>query len=186
MKRHAFYKIMMLCCILIVSSKVAEANYHLNESSLDSLFAQSQDVTQKIEQWSPDYSTGLTETQMSDEEKGPNYKVAAGIAIATAILPIGIYGSWFFLTAITGGFGIILLPGALILAGAVGSPWYRYYLGTDDNSFKIGALYCITLNGLGWLTIADAVALLAANKDHISYVNNSKFILWIDDIKQID
>ena len=186
MKRHAFYKIMMLCCILIVSSKALEANYHLNENSLDSLFAKSQDVTQKIEQWSADHRAGLTETQMSDEENGPNYKVAAGIALATTILPAGVYVGWFFITAVTGGFGIFLLPGAMILAGAIGSPWHRYYLGTDDNSFKIGALYCITFNGLGWLNIADAIALIIADENHQDYLNSSKFLMWLDEIQKIN
>ncbi|MDC1221071.1 hypothetical protein N8Z47_00220 [Salibacteraceae bacterium] len=184
MKRYAFYKIMMLCCILIVSSKAVEANYHLNENSLDSLFAKSQDVTQKIEQWSADYRAGLTETQMSDEENGPNYKVAAGIALATTILPAGVYVGWFFITAVTGGFGIFLLPGAMILAGAIGSPWHRYYLGTDDNSFKIGALYCITMNGFGLLGIADAISLFSAPIEHQEYINNEKFLIWLDEIEK--
>tara|TARA_B110000046_G_C12777594_1_gene307577 strand:+ start:86 stop:646 length:561 start_codon:yes stop_codon:yes gene_type:complete len=186
MKNHPVSKIFILGFILMISHSISLANYRINESKLELLFSQSEDLSKLITNKFSDKELLFQNSLKQSDENGPKYKVAAGIAIATALLPVGIYGSWIFLTAITGGFGIILLPSALILAGAVGSPWYRYYLGTGDNSFKIGALYCITLNGLGWLTIADAVALLAANKDHNSYINNSKFLMWMDDLKQID
>ncbi len=184
MKPRALDKIIMLVCILIVTSKVAEANYHLNEGSLDSLFAQSQDVTQKIEHWSTDYSSGLTKPQMIDDDKSPSYKIAAGMAITSTTLQVVIYFGWVIITAVTGGLGFILLPGAMILAGAIGSPWHRYYLGTNDNSFKIGALYCITMNCFGLLGIADAIALLAAPPEHHEYINNEKFLIWLEDFQK--
>ena len=176
-------KYLVVSCLLFFSQSIVLANYHINENVIDELFANSVDIS--ISAFDHTNSSILSHGGMSNsEEEGPNYKIAAGIAITSTILPIGIYGSWFLITVFTGGFGIILLPGAMILAGAIGSPWHRYYLGTNDESFKIGALYCITFNGLGWLTIADAAALLMADENHRDYFDNSKFLMWIDEIEK--
>lgn len=156
------------------------AKYKLDELKIDLQFEASIDVSSIICHGAKTTNSALRIPSMDLDN--PDYKTASMLAFGEALLSSGIYGMWFLITIVTGGFGIVLLPGTAILASLIGSPWHRYYLGTDDNSFKIGALYCITSNGFGLLLIADAIALMTAEDNDQTYFNNSKFIMWIDEI----
>ncbi len=58
-------------------------------------------------------------------------------------------------------------------------PIHRLVLGTGNETAKIIALYCVTLGGCGLLTLIDAIMLLIDSGGN-KYIENSKFIMWID------
>ena len=171
--------IVLFLCLII--SKNVSANYKLDETRLNAAFSESIDITPTIHSICARSTDALGLPSEFDLDN-PDYKTAAMLAFGETFLSAGIYGVWFMITLVTGGFGIVLLPGAAVVASLIGSPWHRYYLGTDDNSFKIGALYCVTSNGFGLLLIADAISFLVADENHHTYINNSNFIMWVDEI----
>jgi len=114
-------------------------------------------------------------------EDSPSYQTAAALAFAETIAPMIIYTGWTLLTTVTWGFGFILLPGAMILSGLASSPYHRHYLGTNDHRFKIEALYCLTSNGFGVITVVDGIMLLLAEEGDSHYIENDSFIMWMDD-----
>lgn len=148
------------------------STYHLNQDKVDLAFTLSEDIGSSI--MSSSFFTN------AEGAKEVNNTTAAIVAFATVIAPYIVYTGWWIVTAFTGGLGIIFLPIAVVFAGAAGLPWHRYYLGTNGETAKIMALYCVTLNWFGWLPIADGVFLLLDKED--SFKNNPDYLMWIDKI----
>jgi hypothetical protein len=167
-------------CLLI--SQVGTANkYILDQLNLEAQFEAATDITDAATAFFNEFNKGGFK-----EDAPPSYETAGALAIIEAAVPARLYFGWFFITAATAGIGIVLLPGVALLASIIGTPYHRFYLGTGDNRFSISALYCITFNGLGLINIADAFALFIADEDHDSYIDNPKFLMWIDDLEGWD
>ncbi len=164
--------VIVLFLIIALTGTAKQSAYHLNQTKIDYVFDQSIDLGSSL----MDLSTNTS----ADETEGMNNTTAAIIAFGTVVVPYFIYGGWWIFTAITGGIGIIFLPIAIVFAGAASLPWHRYFLGTNNETAKIMALYCVTFNWFGWLPIADGVFLLLDEED--SYKNNPNYIMWIDQI----
>lgn len=72
--------------------------------------------------------------------------------------------------AIAGGLGLFLGIGFFI-------PIHRLMLGTNGQFAKVCALYCITVSGLGLITLAD-IFMMLVDETKSKYINNPKFIMW--------
>lgn len=72
--------------------------------------------------------------------------------------------------AIAGGIGLFLGIGFFI-------PIHRLMLGTNGQFAKVCALYCITVSGLGLITLAD-IFMMLVDETKSKYINNPKFIMW--------
>ena len=175
------FRLVTISICLLISQVSLAKKYMLDELKLESQFEASTDVTNATMAF-------FEEINMDAFKEGrvPSYETAGALAIVEAAVPAGLYLSWLFITAATAGIGIVLLPGVAIIASLVGNPYHRFYLGTGDNRFSISALYCITFNGLGLINIADAVALFIADEEHDSYIDNPKFLMWVDDLEGWD
>lgn len=73
--------------------------------------------------------------------------------------------------------GIIAI--AQFVTGTGFIPIYRFMLGTGENNGKVFGLYCVTCGGLGVLPLIDAIMLLTDDSEN-KYINNQKFIMWLD------
>lgn len=74
--------------------------------------------------------------------------------------------------------GIVALA-SLITGVGILIPFHRLILGTGNEVGKIMALYCFTLSGCGFILLVDGIMLLM-NPHGNSFIENSKFIMWQD------
>jgi hypothetical protein len=72
--------------------------------------------------------------------------------------------------------GIIAIA-ELVLGVGILIPIHRLYLGTGDETFKVVALYCVTLAGCGFITLIDGIMLLSDSQGS-KYIESPKFIMW--------
>jgi len=72
--------------------------------------------------------------------------------------------------------GIVALASFITGVGVL-VPIHRLILGTDNQTAKIVALYCVTISGCGFLLLVDGILLLMDSSGD-KYIENSKFLMW--------
>jgi hypothetical protein len=155
--------------LLLLSLCSAQASiYKVDMTAVDRSFVNAEDITAHVGlMFNADQtiSTAAFEMMLADEaDGGKSQTTAAIIALATVIAPS-------LITAVTGGFGAPVFILTMI-------PWHRIYLGTGGKTGKVIALYCVTLDWCGWLTLVDGVMLLIDDTDS-KYIDNPKYVMWI-------
>lgn len=168
-------KIMFLLFLGFVGLNAAHATtYKLNEPALDLAFETSEDVTFLVKHLIDGEYDVFESYIAQDSEK--NATVGAILAFAGPVA--GYVVGWvaaLIVGALTGGFAIFCTPLFYI---PMMLPYHRFYLGTGGNGFKIGALYCVTLNWCGFLSFIDGIMILIDDADGSKYIENPKYVMW--------
>ncbi|GAB5537994.1 MAG: hypothetical protein Salg2KO_00970 [Salibacteraceae bacterium] len=163
--------------LFFLSATAGSANYRMNLDPVDKAFEASENITQFL------YIGANLDHFSSNapaEDKAKSQTTAAIIAFVVGVAGSGAAWTIFWIASVaTGGIGTLFCWPILI---APLLPWHRFYLGTGGENFKLGALYCVTLNWFGWLGIIDGIFLLIDETDS-KYIGSPKYIMWLDGVK---
>lgn len=124
------------------------SSFKLNQDKFEAAFEQSEDLTNQLFVSS---GSALAETFASSasEDSMDKQTLAAIICVVEYFTGVG-----------------ILIP------------IHRIILGCDGQTVKVVALYCITLGGLGWLPLIDAIFLFMDDTKS-KYIENGKFLMFL-------
>jgi TM2 domain-containing membrane protein YozV len=149
MKITFLYHLSIFAFFIINSNTVCATNYKLNDTKIDQLFSSSTElIVNESNETNIGDSFGFLFGGNLKPAEDNKQMVAGAIAIASVVLGVGVI-----------------------------FPFHRFIIGTGGQSFKIFALYCITLGGCGVITLVDGVLLLM-DGNGTKYLDNSKFIMW--------
>jgi hypothetical protein len=149
-----FTSFALLLMVSAVSASVGSSKYHINDEQMNQQFSEAEDITLvTLEMLTDNLNMNSTSTapQNFTTPQGADKQLVAGIICAASLL---------------------VFP---ITATIV--PVHRLYLGTGGKTFKIFALYCITLGGCYVISVVDAIVLLI-NSEGDEYVENPKWLMW--------
>ena len=139
--------ILLSALVVFISLAKAADAYRIDDQSIDQLFAQALDLSVTSTALLPTLSNPKIASDMFAEDD--NKEVLAGaVAIASVLFGVG-----------------LLIP------------VHRFILGTGGHNFKIFALYCVTLDCGGFLTLVDGIILLTDDSKK-KYINNPKWFMW--------
>jgi len=156
----------------IGTAKASSSDYKLNETAIEKMFVESEDVTEEVvHAMSPFLNPNALSGAAAFENKSE--QTAGLIALGTMILGGSIIGVAIQVVNVVTGLGFVLLP----LYAAIFVPWHRLYLGTSGKGAINTALYCVTASWCGWLHIIDGIFLMLDNED--KYFDNPKYVMWL-------